>query len=330
MQKTILMQPARLLVLSLAISAGLVIGLARLCVAQEKAAGQEYIIGVGDVLSITFWQKPELNSEAKVNSAGEIELPIIGNLPAAGLTVSRLREAIINKISLLDMTVTQAAIKVTEFASKTVYVTGAVGNPGKFSFETIPNLWQVILEAGGPLPTAVLNNVTIVRGSGEEAGSVLNADVSLALERGDFSLLPPVYPGDTINLGQRDGTSPYSISSSLGAAQNVIYVLGQVANPGPVNMDHQMDVLEVIARAGGATETANLKQVRVLFREQQSGLATINMESYLSQSVPKPLVLHGGDAVYIPSKSRLPGFLEEVARLVVASVAAGVAFTLFR
>ncbi|RIK81686.1 hypothetical protein DCC62_01735 [candidate division KSB1 bacterium] len=330
MQKTILMQPTRLLVLSLAISASLAIDLARLCVAQEKPAGQEYIIGVGDVLSVAFWQKPELNSEAKVNSAGDIELPIIGTVPAEGMTVGKLREIIINKISLLDMTVTQAAIKVTEYASKTVYVTGAVGNPGKFSFETIPNLWQVILEAGGPLPTALLNNVTIVRGSGEQAGSILNADVSLALERGDFSLLPPVYPGDTINLGQRDGTSPYSISSTLGFAQNVIYVLGQVANPGPVNMDHQMDVLEVIARAGGATETANLKQVRVLFREQQSGLATINMESYLSQSVPRPLLLHGGDAVYIPSKSRLPGFLEEVARLVVASVAAGAAFTLFR
>lgn len=330
MQKTTPSPLLPVLALSMAISLGLVMSLVRPCPAQEKPAGQEYLIGIGDVLSVTFWQKPELNSEAKVNSAGEIELPIIGNVPAAGLTVGKLREIIINKISLLDMTVTQAAIKVTEYASKTVYVTGAVGNPGKFSFETIPNLWQVILEAGGPLPTALLNNVTIVRGSGEQAGSILNADVSLALERGDFSLLPPVYPGDTINLGQRDGTSPYSISSTLGFAQNVIYVLGQVANPGPVNMDHQMDVLEVIARAGGVTETANLKQVRILFREQQSGLATINMESYLNQSVPMPLRLHGGDAVYVPRKSRLPGFLEEVARLVIASVAAGAAFTLFR
>lgn len=317
--------------LSLAITFGLTLSLARLCLAQENKSSQEYTIGAGDVLTVTFWQKPELNSEAKVNAAGEIELPVIGNVQAAGLTVSQFRERIISKISLLDITVTQASVKVTQFASKTVYVTGAVGKPGKFSFEAIPNLWQVILEAGGPLPTAVLNNVLIVRGGTERAGTILTADVSAALEQGDISLLPPVYPGDTIHIGQRDVSSPYSIASSPGGAQNVVYVLGQVANPGPINVDHQMNVLEVIARAGGATESANLKQVRVLFRQQrQSELATINIDNYLKQSVPLPLQLHEGDAVYVPRKSRLPDFLYDVGRLVVASVAGVVALSLFQ
>lgn len=331
MQRTIFACPSRALVLSLAITFGLAMSLARLCPAQEKKSSREYAIGIGDVLSVTFWQKPELNSEAKVNSAGEIELPVIGNVQASGLTVSQLREKIISKISLLDITVTQATVKVTQFASKTVYVTGAVGNPGKFSFESIPNLWRVILEAGGPLPTAVLNNVTIVRGGDEQAGNILTADVSAALEQGDFALLPPVYPGDTIHIGQRDASSPYAISSSPGAVQNVVYVLGQVVNPGPIAVDHQMDVLEVITRAGGATESANLKQVRVLFRQKrQSELATINIDSYLKRSVPLPLQLHEGDAVYIPRKGRLPEFLYDVSRLVVASVAGAAVFSLFR
>jgi protein involved in polysaccharide export with SLBB domain len=332
MAQKIMFPPAsHALLLSLAITFGLTLSLARLCPAQEKKASNEYTIGAGDVLAVSFWQKPELNSDVKVNSAGEIELPVIGNMPAAGLTVSQLREKIITKISLLDITVTQATVKVTQFASKTVYVTGAVGNPGKFSFESIPNLWQVILEAGGPLPTAVLNNVTIVRGSGEEAGSILNANVSAALEQGDFSVLPPIYPGDTIHIGQRDGSSPYAIPSATGTVQNVVFVLGEVTNPGPINVDHQMDVLEVIARAGGTTESANLKQVRVLFRQRrQAELATIDIDSYLKRSVPLPLRLHEGDAVYIPRKSRLPEFLYDVGRLVVASVAGVIVLRLFQ
>ncbi|MEK7727439.1 MAG: polysaccharide biosynthesis/export family protein, partial [candidate division KSB1 bacterium] len=120
------------------------------CLAQSEGEKQEYVIGVGDLLSIKFWQRPELDTEARVSSNGKIEMPLIGAIPAAGLTVSRLRQDIVNRISLLDIRVSQASIVVREFGSKIVYVTGAVLTPGKLKFETIPNLWQIILEAGGP------------------------------------------------------------------------------------------------------------------------------------------------------------------------------------
>ncbi|MCA9741058.1 MAG: polysaccharide biosynthesis/export family protein [Deferribacteres bacterium] len=299
----------------------IIVFIAEPCNGQSEKYSVDYLISNGDELEITFWQKPELNTQAKVNAAGQIELPLIGNLEASGMTTQQLKEKIVNRISILDVTITQAAVRVTQFASKVVYVTGAVGSPGKYSFETIPNIWQIILEAGGPLPNAVLSKITIVRSSTDELGSILYADVSKALEMGDFSVLPPIYPGDTIDIGQQDVKSPYSMLSAP-SSQSVIYVFGDVASPGAVDMDKEMDVLDALIHAGGAKETADLEQVRVIYRQRrQSEMATIDMRRYLRKATPLPLMLHEGDVIYIPSKRRFSPFFLEVSKLLLSSVA---------
>jgi len=56
------------------------------------AAAQEYKIGPEDVLSVTFWQEPQLNTNVRVNQNGTIVLPVIGTITAAGLTPNELAE----------------------------------------------------------------------------------------------------------------------------------------------------------------------------------------------------------------------------------------------
>jgi polysaccharide export outer membrane protein len=292
------------------------------CHAQTEPEKQEYVIGVGDLLSITFWQRPELNTEARVTAAGTIELPLIGSVQAAGMTPTQLREAVLSRISLLDIRVTQAAVIVREYASKIVYVTGSVTAPGKLKFEAIPNLWQVILEAGGPQPTALLNDVTIVRGEGSQAGKIIHVDLTSALEQGNLASLPPIYPGDTVHIpgmpgGERGGAISNIPVSPL-ERRDIVYVFGQVATPGIVNLDKNMDLLDALVLAGGPTEVANLKEVKLFFRgRQQAEMALINMDDYMRRSVPLPLLLHSGDAIYVPrlkSPTYMP-FLMEVFRL---------------
>ena len=274
--------------------------------AQEQT--KMYVIGPGDVLTITFWQRPELNTEALVTADGTIELPLIGTLPAAGLTVRELRNRIVERISLLDFSITQVAVVVKEYGSKAVYVTGSVGAPGKLTFEMIPNLWQVLLEAGGPLPTAKLDDVTIVRGEGADAGTVIHVDVTKALEEGDFSILPPVRPGDTIHI--REATVSATVPASPLERRDAVYVFGAVATPGLYNLEENMDVLEALILAGGPTEPANLKEVKLYFRgRNQAEVAIINMHKYLKSARPVPLTLHSGDVLYVPSRSRFSAFM---------------------
>ncbi|HDI52387.1 MAG TPA: polysaccharide export protein, partial [Bacteroidetes bacterium] len=160
---------------------------------------QEYIIGADDVLNVTFWQQPDLNSTVKVGQDGKIELPVIGSIQAAGLTPSQLSRRIAERISLFNTKITQASVVVVQYGSKKIYVTGHVLNPGKYTFESIPNLWELILEAGGPAETAILSNIKIIRGGAEGKKSIV-VDLTKFLEKGNISELPKLYPGDTVYI----------------------------------------------------------------------------------------------------------------------------------
>ena len=310
----------------------LLAGAPQLGLAQSEGEKQEYVIGVGDLLSVKFWQRPELDTEARVSSNGKIEMPLIGAIPAAGLTVSRLRQDIVNRISLLDIRVSQASIVVREFGSKVVYVTGAVLTPGKLKFETIPNLWQIILEAGGPQAYAQLNEVSIVRGSGPDAGRTLRVDLTSVIERGELSSLPPVYPGDNVNVPGAPSANVEGGVMPLSSTQgNVIHVIGQVMKPGVFELEKDMDVFDAIVRAGGPTELANLKDVRLYFHGQhQAEVALIDMEKYLKKPSPSPLKLHEGSAVYVPRKRELPRYVSEGIRIFLASSASFIVVQIIR
>jgi polysaccharide export outer membrane protein len=301
--------------------------------AQSEGEKQEYVIGVGDLLSVKFWQRPELDTEARVGSNGKIEMPLIGAISAAGLTVSRLRQDLVNRISLLDIRVSQASIVVREFGSKIVYVTGAVLTPGKLKFETIPNLWQIILEAGGPQSYAQLHDVTIVRGSGPDAGRTLRVDLTSVIERGELASLPPVYPGDNVNVpgAPSAGVEGGGVLPVAATSGNVIHVIGQVAKPGVFELEKDMDVFDAIVRAGGPTELANLKDVRLYFHGQhQAEVALIDMERYLKKPSPHPLKLHQGDAIYVPRKRELPRYFSEGIRIFLASTASFIVVQVIR
>lgn len=300
---------------------------------QSEGEKQEYVIGVGDLLSVKFWQRPELDTEARVSSNGKIEMPLIGSITAAGLTVSRLRQDIVNRISLLDIRVSQASIVVREFGSKVVYVTGAVLTPGKLKFETIPNLWQIILEAGGPQSYAQLNDVTIVRGSGPDAGRSLRVDLTSVIERGELASLPPVYPGDNVSVpgAPTTGVEGGGVAPIAATQGKIIHVIGQVAKPGVYELEKDMDVFDALVRAGGPTELANLKDVRLYFHGQhQAEVALIDMEKYLKKPSPSPLKLHEGAAIYVPRKREMPRYVSEGIRIFLASSASFIVVQIIR
>jgi polysaccharide biosynthesis/export protein len=278
-----------------------------------QEAEKEYVIGPGDLLAITFWQKPEYNIETFVNANGRIELPLIGSMQASGATPSDLRKKIEERISLLDASLTAVAVIVQTYGSKTVYMTGAVLQPGKMNFEVIPNLWQVILEAGGPLPTAQLDDVTIVRGGPENAGELLHVNLAEALEKGELSSLPSIYPNDTIHVlnglagagGAEGGLGNSGLSTSPLERRNIAYIYGAVARPGVFTFTKGMHIIDAIVQAGGLTENAKLDQIQIYFNSgNQSEMAVFNMKRYIEDATPIPLKLNSGDTIYIPETNR--------------------------
>ena len=113
------------------------------------ASADEYIIGTGDVLQISFWQDPEMDQVVAVRQDGKITLSIIGEITASGFTSRELSEKVASNVSLYHKKISQAAVTVVGFNSQMIFVTGQVSLPGKRTFEVIPDIWTIIKEAGG-------------------------------------------------------------------------------------------------------------------------------------------------------------------------------------
>lgn len=283
---------------------------------SATAHAQEYRLDKGDLVTVNFWQQPDLKTQTRIDNEGKIDLPVIGRVTAAGLTLEQLRRVIVDKMSVYNSKITQVAIEINEYGSRKYYITGAVGAPGKYTFDKVPTIWDAILEAGGPLPTARLEAVRIIRGGSEKA-QILEVDLTAAFTGGDLSNLPKLQPGDNIDVpgvpaGQA-GTG--AMQASLINSKNSIYVFGYVATPGIYPLEKNMDVLQALVLAGGPLlqlggggggrpiREPDLTKVKIITRGPEAPVVySVNIEKYTKQANPVPLLLRPGDTIFIPGR----------------------------
>ncbi|MDM4769746.1 polysaccharide biosynthesis/export family protein [Solimonas sp. SE-A11] len=128
---------------------------------QGAADAYVYRIGVGDVLRVVVWERPELNNPSGqaqgdasasgrvVDSDGTIFFPYVGKTQAAGLTAAELRANLTRSLTRL-IREPQVDVRVIEFRSQRIYITGEVAKPGMvFLNETASGVLDVIAASGG-------------------------------------------------------------------------------------------------------------------------------------------------------------------------------------
>jgi polysaccharide export outer membrane protein len=120
------------------------------------------LLGPEDLLRVTVWKSPDLSGEVPIRPDGTISMPLIGDVPAAGLTANvlakRIGERLTEYISSPIVTV-----QVKEVNSYFIYVLGEVVKPGKYSLKSYVNVMQGISLAGGFGPFASKNKIKVLR-----------------------------------------------------------------------------------------------------------------------------------------------------------------------
>ena len=118
-------------------------------------AGSDYVIGADDTLQISVWKEPDLTESLPVRPDGKISLPLLNDIPAAGLTPMQLKDSITEKLRkyIADPRVT---VVVTAMNSRRVFVTGEVLHTG--AMPLLPNM--TILQA---LSAAGLTAIKFIR-----------------------------------------------------------------------------------------------------------------------------------------------------------------------
>ena len=128
------------------------------------ASVQDYRIGPGDTLSITTFQEKDLTLDhVQVDASGNILLPLIGSVHAAGLSSGALASEVQNRLAKRYLRDPQVSIIVVSAVSQKVTVEGSVTQAGVFDLKGEMTLLQAIALAKGPNRTARLGRVVIFR-----------------------------------------------------------------------------------------------------------------------------------------------------------------------
>jgi len=130
---------------------------------QADASG-DYKIGATDLLKVSVFQVPDLSfDEIRVDASGNLQMPMIGSIQAAGLTPNELSNDIARRLADRYLRNPQVTVTVKEAASQKVTVDGAVKRPGVYEMRGRTTLLQAVAMAEGPAPTADVESVAVFR-----------------------------------------------------------------------------------------------------------------------------------------------------------------------
>lgn len=305
--------------------------------AMNSAVGtspDEYAIGAEDVLDINVFEAQELNREVRVAASGEITLPLLGAVQAAGLTPRELEKSIEALLREKYMKDPHVGVFVRDMQSHPVSVVGAVRKPGVFQVRGSKTLLEMLSLAEG-LADDAGEEVIILRGaglknSGESARgglddaakrpaatrgpggpgpvdssfdqlspipeSVVRVNLKDLLDSTDTLRNPVVYPGDIVKVSRA----------------GIVYVVGAVRRPGGFAMksNESVSVLQAIALSEGLAPNAAKSHAKIIRTSDQNGARTetpLDLGKILSGKSADPMLM-ARDVVFVPDSAAKTAF----------------------
>lgn len=165
----------------------------------QNAVSETYLVRPADLLSIDVFREPDFSLEqVRVGVGGNISVPMIGTIDAAGMTTQQLENVITQRLSTAGLRDPMVSINVVEYASHLVTVNGAVADPGVFVFQPGARLTAAIALANGVSRVGKESQVAVFR-EGPEGLQIAKFDLT-QINQG-LMLDPVIEPGDRVFVG---------------------------------------------------------------------------------------------------------------------------------
>jgi polysaccharide export outer membrane protein len=153
-----------------------------------------YKIGPLDIIEVSVFKVPELTRTTQVGEGGVVNLPLVGEVHAAGRTVHEVERELTEKLGAKYLQSPQVSIIVKEYNSQRVTIEGAVKRPGVYPLRSKMSLLQVIATAEG-LDSASDTTVVVFR---QISGKRMAARFDVGEIRAGATKDPPIQSGDVI------------------------------------------------------------------------------------------------------------------------------------
>lgn len=271
--------------------------------ARAGPAGDDYRIGPHDVLRIGVFALEEpgriTTLERTVSDSGQITLPWIDGVKAAGCTIGQLEERLRAAYAGKYLADPQVTAAVAEYRSVAVTVGGQVETPDVYYLKrNASTVLEMLALAGGPTEEAG-DVLLLIRAGSQEADAEAPAteagprsvaiDLAQLMDEANPQVNLTVRAGDIITLPKRRKT--------------FVYILGYVQRPGAYELKDGMriDVLRVVAMGGGLTSMARASKAK-LIRETPTGHQVISLDLIkIAKGIRPPVYLESGDTLVVGS-----------------------------
>ena len=240
------------------------------------AHGQEYVVGDGDLLTITVYDNPDLTSEVRVSGEGMITVPLIGEVSVKSMTATEIGKKLASLWANGYIKNPQVSVFIKEYRSKKVTTLGEFNKPGLIEMLGNATLMEVISSAGGITPDAgetlfIQRNVN--KDDKNQKENIISIDLTKLLEGSSASS----------NIQVLDGDSIYVPKASF------VYVTGEVKNPGAFKITKGLTVLRAVTLAGGFTFKASKNRTQIT---RKAGGAETTIEAKMDDLVaPNDIVV---------------------------------------
>jgi polysaccharide export outer membrane protein len=153
------------------------------------ASNDEYRLGTGDKVQVTVYGEEDLSGPFDIDGSGNVRLPLIGQVRAAGLTVKELEIAVEQKLSKGMLVNPRVSVAVTNY--RPFSILGEVNKPGEYPYENGMTVLNAVAIGGGYTYRAN-DKFVFVRRKGALSEQELPADDRTR-----------IYPGDTVRIEER-------------------------------------------------------------------------------------------------------------------------------
>jgi polysaccharide export outer membrane protein len=165
--------------------------------------GKDYHVSPNDLIEVEIFEMENLKRTVRVNAAGAISLPLIGQVTVGGLTSQEIEARIAERYSEKYLQNPQVSIFIKEFTTDRITIEGAVGHPGIFPLTGRLTLLRALAMAGGFGSIANTSQVMVYRVNEQQVRESAVYDIEKI--RAGKSDDPPIQ-GDDLIVVQRDSS----------------------------------------------------------------------------------------------------------------------------
>ena len=217
------------------------------------APSLEYVVGALDVLKITIYGEAGLSGAIRVDNDGSFPFQYLGRVKAEGLTTAEIEKVLRDRLGDGYLRTPQVSVEVLEYRSQSVFVTGEVRLPNKYSLPGNSTLMDVLTLAGSVTSNAgTWVQITHARAGVKGLGPAVTAEYDVRVNLHD------IQTGKAQNVQVQDGDTIFVPKAER------VWVVGQVRNSGGIPFEDGMTVFQAISAAGGINEKGSNSRIEII------------------------------------------------------------------